>query len=136
GRLPRARWPCNARCPEARSRSTRPPGARQARRGGRRRPRSSVRTPAESSAEVGPDTLSCVEATSSAERRQCPKSETPPPLFEWSSLDRCASVRYSLDDKGVTSERRRLGRTEIVASVLGFGGAEIGYQRVSGRTVD
>ena len=33
-------------------------------------------------------------------------------------------------------ERRRLGRTDIVASVLGFGGAEIGYQRVSGRTVD
>src|SRR5919197_2316869 len=33
-------------------------------------------------------------------------------------------------------ERRRLGRTEIVASVLGFGGSEIGYQRVSGRTVE
>jgi len=33
-------------------------------------------------------------------------------------------------------ERRRLGRTDIVASVLGFGGAEIGYQRVSGRTVE
>src|SRR5438128_8745842 len=33
-------------------------------------------------------------------------------------------------------ERRRLGRTDIVASVLGFGGAEIGYQRVRGRTVD
>jgi aryl-alcohol dehydrogenase-like predicted oxidoreductase len=32
-------------------------------------------------------------------------------------------------------ERRRLGKTDIVASVLGFGGAEIGYQRVSGRTV-
>ncbi|OLC13774.1 MAG: aldo/keto reductase [Candidatus Rokubacteria bacterium 13_1_40CM_69_27] len=32
-------------------------------------------------------------------------------------------------------ERRRLGRTDIVASVLGFGGAEIGYQRVSGPTV-
>ncbi len=32
-------------------------------------------------------------------------------------------------------ERRRLGRTDIVASVLGFGGSEIGYQRVSGRTV-
>jgi len=33
-------------------------------------------------------------------------------------------------------ERRRLGRTDIVASVLGFGGAEIGYQRVCGRTVE
>src|SRR5207245_10950895 len=34
-----------------------------------------------------------------------------------------------------TMERRRLGRTDIVASVLGFGGSEIGYQRVSARTV-
>ncbi|MBI2561806.1 MAG: aldo/keto reductase, partial [candidate division NC10 bacterium] len=33
-------------------------------------------------------------------------------------------------------ERRRLGRTDIVASVLGFGGSEIGYRRVSGRTVE
>src|SRR5688572_30326487 len=32
-------------------------------------------------------------------------------------------------------ERRRLGRTDIVASVLGFGGSEIGYEGVSGRTV-
>ena len=32
-------------------------------------------------------------------------------------------------------EQRRLGRTEIVASVLGFGGSEIGYQGASGRTV-
>jgi len=32
-------------------------------------------------------------------------------------------------------ERRRLGATDMVASVLGFGGSEIGYQRVSGRTV-
>ncbi|MBM4441016.1 MAG: aldo/keto reductase [Candidatus Rokubacteria bacterium] len=32
-------------------------------------------------------------------------------------------------------ERRRLGRTDIQASVLGFGGSEIGYQRASGRTV-
>jgi aryl-alcohol dehydrogenase-like predicted oxidoreductase len=32
-------------------------------------------------------------------------------------------------------ERRRLGRTDMVASVLGFGGSEIGYQRVSERTV-
>ena len=32
-------------------------------------------------------------------------------------------------------ELRRLGRTDIVASVLGFGGSEIGYQRVSGRVV-
>ncbi len=32
-------------------------------------------------------------------------------------------------------ERRRLGRTDIVASVLGFGGSEIGYQAVGARTV-
>jgi|SRR5712691_3562612 len=32
-------------------------------------------------------------------------------------------------------ELRRLGRTDIVASVLGFGGSEIGYQRVGGRVV-
>ena len=32
-------------------------------------------------------------------------------------------------------ERRRLGRTGLMASVLGFGGSEIGYQRVSRRTV-
>ena len=32
-------------------------------------------------------------------------------------------------------ERRRLGKTDILASVLGFGGSEIGYQRASGRTV-
>ena len=32
-------------------------------------------------------------------------------------------------------ERRRLGRTDMQVSVLGFGGSEIGYQRVSGRTV-
>lgn len=31
--------------------------------------------------------------------------------------------------------RRRLGRTDMVASVLGFGGSEIGYQRVAARTV-
>src|SRR5882724_3777908 len=32
-------------------------------------------------------------------------------------------------------ERRRLGRTDMVASILGFGGSEIGYQRVGSRTV-
>jgi aryl-alcohol dehydrogenase-like predicted oxidoreductase len=32
-------------------------------------------------------------------------------------------------------DRRRLGATDMVASVLGFGGSEIGYQRVSERTV-
>ena len=32
-------------------------------------------------------------------------------------------------------ERRRLGKTTIDASVLGFGGSEIGYQGVSARTV-
>ena len=37
--------------------------------------------------------------------------------------------------RGSALERRRLGRTDIVASVLGFGGSEIGYQGVSGRTV-
>jgi len=33
-------------------------------------------------------------------------------------------------------EQRRLGRTDIVASVLGFGGSEIGYDRVAVRTVE
>jgi hypothetical protein len=32
-------------------------------------------------------------------------------------------------------EQRKLGQTDIVASVLGFGGSEIGYQSVSARTV-
>jgi aryl-alcohol dehydrogenase-like predicted oxidoreductase len=32
-------------------------------------------------------------------------------------------------------EQRRLGKTDIVASVLGFGGSEIGYEGVSPRTV-
>jgi len=32
-------------------------------------------------------------------------------------------------------ERRRLGTTDIQASVLGFGGSEIGFQRVSARSV-
>jgi aryl-alcohol dehydrogenase-like predicted oxidoreductase len=33
-------------------------------------------------------------------------------------------------------ERRRLGRTDMVVSMLGFGGSEIGYQGASQRTVD
>src|SRR5207245_364488 len=33
-------------------------------------------------------------------------------------------------------ERRRLGRTGMIASVLGFGGSEIGYDRVAVRTVE
>src|ERR1700675_3679680 len=32
--------------------------------------------------------------------------------------------------------RRKLGRTDMIVSVLGCGGSEIGYQRVSGRTVE
>jgi aryl-alcohol dehydrogenase-like predicted oxidoreductase len=32
-------------------------------------------------------------------------------------------------------ERRKLGRTDMVVSVLGFGGSEIGYESVSARTV-
>ncbi len=33
-------------------------------------------------------------------------------------------------------ERRRLGKTDMDVSALGFGGSEIGYQRVAARTVD
>jgi aryl-alcohol dehydrogenase-like predicted oxidoreductase len=33
-------------------------------------------------------------------------------------------------------ERRRLGRTDMDASMLGFGGSEIGYERASARTVE
>ena len=32
-------------------------------------------------------------------------------------------------------ERRRMGKTDMEASVLGFGGSEIGYQNVSARAV-
>src|SRR5215207_9013798 len=36
----------------------------------------------------------------------------------------------------IRMERRRLGKTDMNVSVLGFGGSEIGYQRVSRRTVE
>ncbi len=38
--------------------------------------------------------------------------------------------------QGPPLEQRRLGRTDMLASVLGFGGSEIGYQQVSARTVE
>jgi aryl-alcohol dehydrogenase-like predicted oxidoreductase len=37
---------------------------------------------------------------------------------------------------GGAMERRRLGRTEIEASILGFGGSEIGYEGVNVRAVE
>jgi aryl-alcohol dehydrogenase-like predicted oxidoreductase len=44
-------------------------------------------------------------------------------------------VSRAADPATTGIERRRLGRTDMVASVLGFGGAEIGYQAVAERTV-
>src|SRR5262245_28028244 len=37
---------------------------------------------------------------------------------------------------GMAIERRRMGRTDMTVSALGFGGSEIGYQRASARTVE
>ncbi len=42
---------------------------------------------------------------------------------------------HDVGDALLNVERRKLGRTDIVASVLGFGGSEIGYQSISARTV-
>jgi len=42
---------------------------------------------------------------------------------------------HDVGDALLNMERRKLGRTDIVASVLGFGGSEIGYQSISARTV-
>src|SRR5687767_9670961 len=38
--------------------------------------------------------------------------------------------------RGIRMERRRLGKPDMDVSVLGFGGSEIGYHRVSQRTVE
>jgi len=51
-------------------------------------------------------------------------------------LARGEAARHAIAaDRRTGMERRRLGKTDMVASVLGFGGSEIGYQNVSGRTV-
>jgi aryl-alcohol dehydrogenase-like predicted oxidoreductase len=42
---------------------------------------------------------------------------------------------HDVADAPLDMELRQLGQTDIVASVLGFGGSEIGYQSVSARTV-
>jgi hypothetical protein len=41
----------------------------------------------------------------------------------------------SAPDRFPPLERRKLGRTHLVVSALGFGGSEIGYERVAARTV-
>jgi aryl-alcohol dehydrogenase-like predicted oxidoreductase len=42
---------------------------------------------------------------------------------------------YNPPGEAAEMERRRLGRTDLAVSVLGFGGSEIGYQGASARTV-
>src|SRR5262249_35188331 len=56
-------------------------------------------------------------------------------LLSRSRMVSSASPRHSAMVPWPSMEHRKLGRTEIVASVLGFGGSEIGYQGVSPRTV-
>ena len=45
-------------------------------------------------------------------------------------------ARHVTTRREIRMERRRLGKTHMDVSVLGFGGSEIGYQRVSRRTVE
>ncbi len=56
------------------------------------------------------------------------------------TLAACHGAGQSAGDKAPTTsvgiERRRLGATDLTVTVLGFGGAEIGYQKVDQAVVD
>src|SRR5262249_31747584 len=72
--------------------------------------------------------------TGSRSRRARPRSSSPRATERspWSVGSRSTSGRA----RSSPMEQRQLGRTDIVASVLGFGGSEIGYERASLRTVE
>src|SRR4029077_15172952 len=76
-------------------------------------------------------------------RRSGPAPPRPPPRTSWRACARGCERGWSATrrprpgrpDPRPVMERRRLGRTDMDVSVLGFGGSEIGYERAGPRTV-